>query len=168
VGSVVSTTDSVLDLFRITGRVAVVTEAGSGLGAGFARALAEAGADIVIAGRRLGHLEATARSVRAVGRECLAVPTDVTRPADCAALVEAAVDQLGRQLHHRLHHRRRRPHLGSLTTMAAPALRRRHKRRQHKGFQHFTGAGIVGPGDIASPDHDELHQRQPLADVQNI
>ena len=95
-GSVVSTTDSVLDLFRITGRVAVVTGAGSGLGAGFARALAEAGADIVIAGRRLGHLEATARSVRAVGRECLAVPTDVTRPQDGAALVEAAVAQFGR------------------------------------------------------------------------
>jgi NAD(P)-dependent dehydrogenase (short-subunit alcohol dehydrogenase family) len=92
----VSMTDSVLDLFRITGRVAVVTGAGSGLGAGFARALAEAGADVVIAGRRLGHLESTARSVRAVGRECLAVPTDVTRPQDCAALVDAAVDQFGR------------------------------------------------------------------------
>jgi NAD(P)-dependent dehydrogenase (short-subunit alcohol dehydrogenase family) len=43
-----------------------------------------------------GHLESTARSVRAVGRECLTVPTDVTRPSDCAALVEAAVDHFGR------------------------------------------------------------------------
>jgi NAD(P)-dependent dehydrogenase (short-subunit alcohol dehydrogenase family) len=95
-GLTVSTTDGVLDLFRLTGRVAVITGAGSGLGAGFARALAEAGADVVIAGRRLGHLEATASSVRAVGRECLAVPTDVTRPGDCAALVDAAVGQFGR------------------------------------------------------------------------
>jgi NAD(P)-dependent dehydrogenase (short-subunit alcohol dehydrogenase family) len=88
--------ESVLDLFRIAGRVAVVTGAGSGLGAGFARALAEAGADVVVAGRRLGHLESTAHDVRAVGRQCLAVPTDVTRPEDCAALAEAAVDRFGR------------------------------------------------------------------------
>lgn len=91
-----STTDSVLDLFRMTGRVAVITGAGSGLGAGFARALAEAGADVVIAGRRPGHLESTACSVRAVGGDCLAVPTDVTRPEDCSALVKAAVDRFGR------------------------------------------------------------------------
>lgn len=91
-----STTENVLDLFRVAGRVAIITGAGSGLGAGFARALAEAGADVVVAGRRPGHLEATADSVRAVGRECLAVPTDVTRPEDCAALVDAAVEHFGR------------------------------------------------------------------------
>jgi NAD(P)-dependent dehydrogenase (short-subunit alcohol dehydrogenase family) len=92
----VSTTENVLDLFGVAGRVAIVTGAGSGLGAGFARALAEAGADVVVAGRRPGYLEATAGSVRAVGRECLAVPTDVSRPEDCAALVAAAVDHFGR------------------------------------------------------------------------
>jgi NAD(P)-dependent dehydrogenase (short-subunit alcohol dehydrogenase family) len=92
----VSTTENVLDLFGVAGRVAIVTGAGSGLGAGFARALAEAGADVVVAGRRPGYLEVTAGSVRAVGRECLAVPTDVSRPEDCAALVAAAVDHFGR------------------------------------------------------------------------
>lgn len=91
-----STTDGVLDLFDLSGRVAIVTGAGSGLGAGFARALAEAGADVVIAGRRPGPLEATAHSVRAVGRQCLTVPTDVTRPPECAALVEAAAGHFGR------------------------------------------------------------------------
>jgi NAD(P)-dependent dehydrogenase (short-subunit alcohol dehydrogenase family) len=86
----------VLDLFGLTGRVAIVTGAGSGLGAGFARALAGAGADVVIAGRRRENLDVTADSVTAVGRACLAVPTDVTRPEECTALVEAAVGEFGR------------------------------------------------------------------------
>lgn len=87
---------SVLDLFNLEGTVAVVTGAGSGLGAGFACALAEAGADIVVAGRRMGHLAATADAVRATGRSCLTVATDVTRPEDCEALAQAAVDEFGR------------------------------------------------------------------------
>lgn len=87
---------SVLDLFGLGGRVAIVTGAGSGLGAGFARALAEAGADVVVAGRRRETLTATADSIAAVGRACLVVPTDVTRPEQCGALVEAAVRKFGR------------------------------------------------------------------------
>ena len=89
-------TDSVLDLFRLDGSVAVVTGAGSGLGAGFARALAEAGADVVIAARRRDRLEAVARSVEATGRRCLVVPTDVTVPEQCDALARAAVGEFGR------------------------------------------------------------------------
>ncbi|MCV7252324.1 glucose 1-dehydrogenase [Mycolicibacterium fluoranthenivorans] len=91
-----SESGSVLDLFRLTGAVAIVTGAGSGLGAGFAEALAEAGADVVIAGRRRPQLEATAEKVRQAGGACLAVPTDVTSPDACAALVDAAVAEFGR------------------------------------------------------------------------
>jgi NAD(P)-dependent dehydrogenase (short-subunit alcohol dehydrogenase family) len=90
-----TTNGSVLDLFGLGNRVAIVTGAGSGLGAGFARALAEAGADVVVAGRRPANLEATAQTVTAVGRRCLVVPTDVTVPAQCAALVDAAVTHFG-------------------------------------------------------------------------
>ena len=88
--------ESVLELFRLTGAVAVVTGAGSGLGAGFARALAEAGADVVVAGRRRAQLEDTVEKVRETGRSGLAVPTDVTDPQACVALVDAAVAKFGR------------------------------------------------------------------------
>jgi len=88
--------DTVLDLFRLDGSVAVVTGAGSGLGAGFARALAEAGADVVIAARRRENLEAVAVTVEATGRRCLVVPTDVTVPEQCDALAQAAVAEFGR------------------------------------------------------------------------
>jgi NAD(P)-dependent dehydrogenase (short-subunit alcohol dehydrogenase family) len=87
---------SILDRFSLEGRVAVVTGASSGLGAGFARALADAGADVVLAARRVDRLAGVAAEIEATGRRVLAVPTDVTRPVDCTALATAAVDGLGR------------------------------------------------------------------------
>lgn len=87
---------SILDRFRLDDRVAVVTGASSGLGVRFATALAEAGADVVLAGRRAERLESTADEVRSRGRRALAVPTDVSIPQACADLVAAAVAEFGR------------------------------------------------------------------------
>nr|BFE87874.1 hypothetical protein GCM10020093_104750 [Planobispora longispora] len=84
-----------LDRFRLDGKVAIVTGASSGLGVAFARGLAEAGADIVIGARRKDRLEETRALVEETGRRCVALATDVTRPEDCQALVEAAVAELG-------------------------------------------------------------------------
>ncbi|MGW0174343.1 SDR family NAD(P)-dependent oxidoreductase [Rhodococcus sp. NPDC003322] len=89
-------TGSVVDLFRLSGAVAVVTGAGSGLGAGFARALAEAGADVVVAARRRDKLEQVAETVTDLGRRCLVVPTDVTDPDQCDALARATIEEFGR------------------------------------------------------------------------
>jgi len=87
---------TVLDLFRLDGRVAVVTGASSGLGVAFALAFAEAGADVAMGARRTDRLADTAKLVTATGRRALAVGTDVSRPEDCTALVAAAMEEFGR------------------------------------------------------------------------
>jgi NAD(P)-dependent dehydrogenase (short-subunit alcohol dehydrogenase family) len=87
---------SILDRFRLDGKVAIVTGASSGLGAAFALGLAEAGADVAVCARRVQRLEETAEQVRALGRRCLAVPADVAQPEDCARVVEETVRELGR------------------------------------------------------------------------
>ncbi|WP_337824437.1 SDR family NAD(P)-dependent oxidoreductase [Amycolatopsis sp. A1MSW2902] len=86
---------SVLDLFRLDGKVAVVTGASSGLGAGFALALADAGADLVLAARRTELLDRTRAAVAERGRRALAVATDVRDPRQCDRLVEAALAEFG-------------------------------------------------------------------------
>ncbi len=83
-------------MFRLDGKVAVVTGASSGLGVAFARALAEAGADVALGARRIDRLEETAQLVRDAGRKVVTVATDVADPEQCQALVDAAVADLGR------------------------------------------------------------------------
>ncbi len=82
------------DLFE--NQVAVITGGGTGIGRELALRLAGLGADVALAGRRSGPLEATAAEVRALGRRAIAVPTDVRDAAQCTTLMQRTVDELGR------------------------------------------------------------------------
>ena len=83
-------------MFSLTGKVAIVTGASSGLGVAFAQALAEAGCDVALGARRLDKLRATRELVEAAGRRALDVETDVADPAACQRLVDAAMLDFGR------------------------------------------------------------------------
>lgn len=80
----------------LAGRVALVSGAGPGLGRAAALLLAQHGADIALAARSADVLESVAAEVQATGARVVWRPTDITDPADCAAIVDLAVGELGR------------------------------------------------------------------------
>jgi 7-alpha-hydroxysteroid dehydrogenase len=85
-----------LDRFSLRDQVALVTGAGRGIGAGCARAFAEAGADVAITARTAEQLEAVAAEVQALGRRALVFSADVSEVSNLDAFVDAAVAEYGR------------------------------------------------------------------------
>jgi NAD(P)-dependent dehydrogenase (short-subunit alcohol dehydrogenase family) len=83
------------DLFDLSNDVAVVTGAGRGIGEGIATTLADAGAAVVCAARRVDEIERVAAGIRARGGRAIAIATDVTDKAAVEALALAAVEEFG-------------------------------------------------------------------------
>jgi len=81
---------------NITDHVAIVTGASSGIGEATAEALADEGATVVLAARRVEELEAVADRIETNGGNAFVVPTDVTDEDDIDALVETVTDEFGR------------------------------------------------------------------------
>jgi 7-alpha-hydroxysteroid dehydrogenase len=86
---------SLLDRFRLDGKVAVVTGASRGIGAASATALAEAGADLVIAARSADTLAGVTKEIESLGRRAVAVPCDLSDLGNMQALIDAATSELG-------------------------------------------------------------------------
>ncbi|MBO1305074.1 SDR family NAD(P)-dependent oxidoreductase [Enterococcus sp. 669A] len=82
-------------MFDLTGKVAVVTGASSGLGRDAAIAYAEAGADVVLLARRLERLEEVAGEIKEMGRDVLAIKMDVTDEESVKAGIQQAFDHFG-------------------------------------------------------------------------
>ncbi|GGJ80286.1 gluconate 5-dehydrogenase [Anoxybacillus voinovskiensis] len=85
-----------LELFRLTGKTAIVTGGGRGLGEQIAIGLAEAGANVVVCSRKLDACEAVKEKLEALGVQSLALPCDVTNIDDVNAVVEQTVATFGR------------------------------------------------------------------------
>lgn len=83
-------------MFRVEGRVGIVTGAGRGIGAASALALAEAGADVVISARTRSDLEGVAKRVGDAGRRAVVVATDLSELGAAAGLAEVARAEFGR------------------------------------------------------------------------
>jgi 2-dehydro-3-deoxy-D-gluconate 5-dehydrogenase len=85
-----------MNLFDLTGRVAVVTGGNAGIGLGIATGLAQAGAAIVIAGRRAEKNSEAARAVEAHNVQTAAIEVDVCNEASCRSMIQSTVDRFGR------------------------------------------------------------------------
>lgn len=83
-------------MFDLSGKVALVTGASSGIGRAAAAALANQGAKVVVAARRLDRLQALVAEIKNRGKDALAVAMDVTKKADIDNAVAAAVKTFGR------------------------------------------------------------------------
>lgn len=87
---------NVLSMFDLTGQKAIVTGGGQGLGKQMALALAEAGADVLVAQRRVEVAETVAEEIRDMGRDAMAVKVDVSKSADVDRMVKAAMGRFGK------------------------------------------------------------------------
>jgi len=84
------------NLFDLTGKVAIVTGTSRGLGQYFGRALAEAGADLVITSRNIDSLTEFRKEIEALGRNALPVQLDVLSQSDIGNMVDAAMQEYGK------------------------------------------------------------------------
>jgi 2-deoxy-D-gluconate 3-dehydrogenase len=86
---------SVLDKFKLDGKVAIVTGGGRGLGKAIAISLAEAGADVTVCARTVSQIEEVAEKIKELGRRALPIKTDVRDSEQVQRMVDQTYEKLG-------------------------------------------------------------------------
>jgi 2-deoxy-D-gluconate 3-dehydrogenase len=117
-------------LFELHGRAAIVTGGNAGIGFGIAQALAEAGAAIVVAGRRADSNAEAVRRLAACGARAVAVETDVQDESACRALIAQTVNRLGR--------------LDILVNSAGIAIRKQPQDYTHAEWRKVIDVNLTG------------------------
>jgi len=84
------------EIFDLTGKVAVITGGGAGLGKVFGRAFAGSGANVVLAARKVERCEEAAQELHKYGIKAIPVKTDVSKEEDCKRLVEITMKEFGK------------------------------------------------------------------------
>ncbi|MBN9513946.1 MAG: glucose 1-dehydrogenase [Alphaproteobacteria bacterium] len=85
-----------MELFDLSGRVAIVTGGNGGIGLGMAKGMAAAGAAVVVAGRDAAKNDAAVKELQALGAKASAIAVDVLKEESCRALIADTVKQHGR------------------------------------------------------------------------
>ena len=85
-----------MSAFELKHKIAIITGGGTGIGKATALAYAKAGANVVVASRKQENLDKVADEIKALGREALSVPTDVTIPEQVDNMVKQTLDTFGR------------------------------------------------------------------------
>lgn len=83
-----------LEMFNLAGRIALVTGGGHGIGRHLSIGLAEAGADVIVIGRKLGPLQAVAECIEALGRTCWVMQADVSDTAAIDVLMATLAERV--------------------------------------------------------------------------
>jgi len=86
-----------MDLFKLDGKVALVTGGSRGLGYFAAEGLAEAGADVAICGRNMGgNLEQALQKLKETGKDCIAIECDITKEDDVVQMAQKMKEHYGK------------------------------------------------------------------------